>query len=311
MAEIYAFTASLGHNGLIDVFAIGDPGDDDSGTAVFPSRAAPGEQWPPRANVGIPDLGAIGLQSVAGPDRYGHILARAGGREAAKDHGDLWFRSAARTTTLRLAGAGPPPARGPGRPDDIRLDVRSHHRRGGRHHSDRAGPRHADGRIDLVGTANDIGDSRDIFYRARPASSTAWAAWSPLGDNNFDYQIVAAIARDGGLEVITPVDVIPEQGVEEIGMQHKRRHPDGTWTSWSRLGRPQGGFSQDITPVLILGPGGALELFAVSAAGAVWHNTQPAAGTWSGWAPLATRPGPSPVSPSPPARTAASTCAPP
>jgi hypothetical protein len=44
MAEIYAFTASLGHNGLIDVFAIGDPGDDDSGTAVFPSRAAPGEQ---------------------------------------------------------------------------------------------------------------------------------------------------------------------------------------------------------------------------------------------------------------------------
>jgi hypothetical protein len=45
MSEIYAFTASLGHNGLIDVFAIGDPGDDDSGTAVFLSRAAPGEQW--------------------------------------------------------------------------------------------------------------------------------------------------------------------------------------------------------------------------------------------------------------------------
>jgi hypothetical protein len=34
MPEIYAFTASPGHNGLIDVFAIGDPGDDDSGTAV-------------------------------------------------------------------------------------------------------------------------------------------------------------------------------------------------------------------------------------------------------------------------------------
>ena len=61
MSEIYAFTASPGHNGLIDVFAIGDPGDDDSGTAVFLSRAAPGGQWPPWANAGLPDLGAIGL----------------------------------------------------------------------------------------------------------------------------------------------------------------------------------------------------------------------------------------------------------
>ena len=84
MSEIYAFTASPGHNGLIDVFAIGDPGDDDSGTTVFLSRAAPGERWPPWASAGLPDLGAIGLQSIAGPDRYGHILARAGGREAAK-----------------------------------------------------------------------------------------------------------------------------------------------------------------------------------------------------------------------------------
>ena len=92
MPEIYAFTASPGHNGLVDVFAIGDPGDDDSGTAVFLSRAAPGGQWPPWANAGLPDLGAIGLQGIAGPDRYGHILARAAGREAAKDHGDLWFR---------------------------------------------------------------------------------------------------------------------------------------------------------------------------------------------------------------------------
>ena len=89
---------------------------------------------------------------------------------------------------------------------------------------------HADGRIDLVGTAGDDGDSRDIFYRARPASSTAWGTWSPLGNNNFDAAIVAAIATDGSLEVITPVDV-----GDEIGMQHKRRRPDGTWTSWSRL----------------------------------------------------------------------------
>ena len=68
MSEIYAFTASLGHNGLIDVFAIGDPGDDDSGTAVFLSRAVPGEQWPPWADAGVVD-GISG--SAANPDPLG------------------------------------------------------------------------------------------------------------------------------------------------------------------------------------------------------------------------------------------------
>ena len=38
--------------------------------------------------------------------------------------------------------------------------------------------------------------------------------------------------------------------------------------------------------MLIGGPKGALELFAISAAGTVWHDSQPAGGTWSGWAPL-------------------------
>jgi hypothetical protein len=145
---------------------------------------------------------------------------------------------------------------------------------------------HADGRIELAGTANDIGDSRDVFYRARPAGSITWGTWSPLGDNGFDGARVAAIARDGGLEIITPVDVFPGPGQEEIGMQHKRRHPDGTWTSWSRLGRPAGGFSEGTFPVLIGDPKGALELFAISGAGTVWHDSQPAGGTWSGWAPL-------------------------
>ena len=51
---------------------------------------------------------------------------------------------------------------------------------------------------------------------------------------------MAAIARDGGLEVVTPTDVFPGPGQEEIGMQHKRRNPGGTWTSWGRLGRPEG-----------------------------------------------------------------------
>jgi hypothetical protein len=169
---------------------------------------------------------------------------------------------------------------------------------------------HADGRIELFGTANDIGDSRDVFYRARPPGSTAWGAWSPLGDNGFDGELVAAIARDGGLEVVTPTDVFPGPGQEEIGMQHKRRNPNGTWTSWGRLGRPHGGFGEGITPALIPGPKGVLELFAISAAGTVWRNSQPAGGNWSGWLPWTMRAARSLVSPSPPARTAGSTCAP-
>ena len=42
----------------------------------------------------------------------------------------------------------------------------------------------------------------------------------------------------------------------------------------------------DVIPLLIRGPGGVLELFAVSAAGAVRQDSQPAADTWSGWTPL-------------------------
>jgi hypothetical protein len=64
MSEIHAFTASPGHHGLIDVFAIGDPGDDDSGTAVCrPGRPRAGEpvmargRLPPhRASPAPPEL---------------------------------------------------------------------------------------------------------------------------------------------------------------------------------------------------------------------------------------------------------------
>ena len=76
--------------------------------------------------------------------------------------------------------------------------------------------------IDLAGTANDIGDSRDVFYRARPPGSTAWGAWSPLGDNGFDGELVAAIARDGGLEVVTPTDVFPGPG-QEFRVGHRKQ----------------------------------------------------------------------------------------
>lgn len=271
MSPITSFTASLGHNGLIDVFAVSNPENIDS-TVWRARQKTPGGHWAAWANEGKPGRGAGWVQSVLDAEKHGHVLA-------VTDAAQLWFKE--RTPTDALSAWKPigGPAVKPAEiadpvPNDAWLFLAVW-----------AGV-HADGRIELAGTANDIGDSRDVFYRARPAGSTTWGTWSPLGDNGFDGALVAAIARDGGLEIITPVDVFPGPGQEEIGMQHKRRHPDGTWTSWSRLGRPAGGFSEGTFPVLIGGPKGALELFAISAAGTVWHDSQPAGGTWSGWAPL-------------------------
>lgn len=78
MSEISAFTASLGHNGRIDVFAIGAPGNDGNGTAVYLTRTAPGQPGSPWTSLGKPGVGAIGVQSITGPDGYGHLLARSG-----------------------------------------------------------------------------------------------------------------------------------------------------------------------------------------------------------------------------------------
>lgn len=277
MSPVTSFTASLGHNGMIDVFAVSNPRAIHS--AVWRARQrTPGGDWSAWVNEGKPGNGAGWLRSVLDADKHGHVLA-------VTDACQLWFKERTQTDSFSVwKPLGGPPVK-PAEiadpvPNDAWLFVEVW-----------AGV-HADGRIELAGTANDIGDSREVFYRARPPGSTAWGTWSPLGNNGFDGALVAAIARDGGLEVVTPVDVFPAQGGQEIGMQHKRRNPGGTWTSWSRLGRPAGGFGEGITPVLIPGPKGVLELFAISAAGTVWRNSQPAGGNWSGWAPLGDAGGP-------------------
>ena len=225
MSPITSFTASLGHNGLIDVFAVSNPDNIDS-TVWRARQKTPGGHWAAWANEGKPGRGAGSVQSVLDAEKHGHVLA-------VTDAAQLWFKE--RTPTDALSAWKPigGPAVKPAEiadpvPNDAWLFLAVW-----------AGV-HADGRIELAGTANDIGDSRDVFYRARPAGSTTWGTWYPLGDNGFDGALVAAIARDGGLEIITPVDAFPGPGQEEIGMQHKRRHPDGTWTSWSRL-RPASG----------------------------------------------------------------------
>jgi hypothetical protein len=273
MSEIYAFTASLGHNGLIDVFAIGDPGDDDSGTAVFLSRAAPGEQWSPWADAGVPDLGVIGLQSIASPARYGHILARAGGHEAAKDYGDLWFRECGENDDFSdWQGLGLPTPAAPG--DPMIFGWMSGATTG------------EDGTIDVVGYADSTRHGAGMFIRSRLNPAASWGDWAALPENDSAYGPIFCIADDRGLDIITQVNVQPPGQGQQSGLSHLRRRSDFSWTDWELLDPVSGGFNPDIAPVLAYGSGGEdLNLFAVSTDNVVWHSIATEDG-WSEWLSL-------------------------
>ena len=87
MFPITSFTASLGHDGNIDIFALSlspqtPPGQ---GVAVFRIRQKKaGGDWQPWENVGKPGHGAVGVRSITDLDGHGHTLVD----NAA---GYLWF----------------------------------------------------------------------------------------------------------------------------------------------------------------------------------------------------------------------------
>ena len=134
----------------------------------------------------------------------------------------------------------------------------------------------ADGRLDVAATANGETTGRDVWRRSRTAPDADWGPWRSLGGSDFFDDVVAATAADGGLDIVTPVVFIAGIASQEIDMSHRRRGPGGTWTDWALLGRLSGGFSEDVTPVVTANSDGRLELFAVSARGAVWHRWQTA-----------------------------------
>jgi hypothetical protein len=272
MPAITSFTTALGYNGLIDIFALSDP--QGAGATVWRARQeTAGGGWSAWSDEGKPGSGAHLLRSVLDADRHGHVLVLTG-------DGHPWFKERGPADDFSLwEDLGAPaispattPAAGdvPGPWGFISM----------------WGAAHADGRIDVAGTAESDND-RGIFYRSRPIGSTAWMDWYPLGDNDFDGDIVAAVADDDSLEVATPV-AVPDPGTNGetvIGMSHRRQDPDGTWASWATLG-PQigGGFTDDITPALTAGPGGRLRLFAVAAANSqVWEDQQNANHKFYGW----------------------------
>ena len=277
MFSITSFTASLGHDGNIDIFALAlspqaQPGQ---GAPVFRIRQKKaGGDWRPWANAGKPGHGAVEVRGITDIDGHGHVLA-----DGAAGH--LWFNERRADDTFSgWQPLGVPPL-DPARsdfPGDAWAFI------------DMWGVTRTDGQIDVAGAAGS-NTGRGIFLRTRPAHATSWTPWSPLlGNNDFFGYIVAATDYRGGLDIITPLAV----SADAVGLSHKRRLPNGTWTDWTKLGTPPGGLSVDITPVLVTGADSplGLELFAVSVDNTIWHNAQTAAGDWSDWASLGNTGGP-------------------
>jgi len=268
MSEISAFTASLGHNGRIDVVAIGALGNDGNGTAVYLTRTAPGQPGSPWTDLGKPGVGAIGVQSITGPDGYGHLLARSGDYQlwvnVREDNDDFYG----------WAELGFPP---PAAPDDpMVFGWMSGATVGGY------------GTIDVVGFADSSRHGTGMFIRSRLNAADRFGDWIALPENDPADGPIACIADDDrGLDIVTRVNNVslPGEGPES-GLCHLRRLPDFTWTDWELLEPVKGGFNQFIAPVLAYGGGGEdLNLFAVAADNTVWHSVATKDG-WSEWLSL-------------------------
>lgn len=223
MPAITSFTTALGYNGLIDIFALSDP--QGIGATVWRARQkTAGGDWEAWVDEGKPGPGAFRLRNVLDADRHGHVLAQT-------QDAQLYFKERGPSDDFSpWEELGVPPfVPGPPLPGVAQVpnDVWGFF--------SMCGAVHSDGRIDVVGTVNDIGNTRDVFYRSRPAGGTAWADWYELGDNDFIGDIVAAIADDDALDVATPAAFFVYQGdqtVQETGMSHRRLGADGTWSPW-------------------------------------------------------------------------------
>jgi hypothetical protein len=303
MSEVTSFTASLGRNGLIDVFATGPPGPaaagaGKAGAKVWHARQkAPDGDWSAWSDEGKPGIGAVDVRSIVDADGHGHVLALAGG-------GHMWFKE--RKPDDAFTGwqdlGVPPPVSGE---KWLFTGI--------------CGAIGPGGRIDVAGTARHPASSGpSIFVRSRPAPGASGSPWRQLpGDETALDLIYAATTADNSLDIMVPVNVFlgpdPSLAGTEIGLSHALHDSHGVWTDWKSLDRPAGvgGFAADFA--LTTGSRGhrALNLFGGSVNDLIWHSSQNANDDWSAFVSLATRGSSLPASRSPGTRTARSTCAPP
>lgn len=273
MSEVTSFTASLGRNGLIDVFAVGPPGPSTAGsgtagTKVWRARQkAPDGDWSAWSDAGKPGIGAIDVRSIVDADGHGHVLALAGG-------GHMWFKERGPGddfTEWQDLGV-PPPVSGK---KWLFMGI--------------CGAIGPGGRIDVAGTARTDSDF-GIFVRSHPAPGASWSPWSQLpGDETARDDIYAATTADNALDILVPVNVFlgpdPSSAGTEIGISHALRDSHGAWTDWKSLRRPAGGFSSGqfaVTTGSRLHR--ALDLFGAS--DLIWHSSQDASDDWSAFVSL-------------------------
>ena len=278
MSKITSFTASLGHNGLIDVFAVGPPGPTTAGTVVDGTKVwrarqkAPDGDWSPWSDAGHPGKGAIDVKSIVDADGHGHVLALAGG-------GHMWFmeRKPGDDFAAWQDLGVPPPASGK---KWLFTGI--------------CGAIGPGGCIDVAGTAQTEGavdGDFGIFVRPRPAPGASGSPWDLRpGDKTALTFIYAATTAGNNLDILVPVNVPlgpgPDAVPKKIGISHALRNPHGAWTDWISISprRPAGGFIAQFA--LTTGSRGhrALDLFGVGEL--IWHSTQGADDKWSDFGSL-------------------------
>ena len=267
MSEITSFTASLGHNGLIDVFAVGLPGPTSAGrgkagTKVWHARQkAPDGDWSPWSDAGHPGMGAIDVRSIVDADGHRHVLALAGG-------GRMWFRERKSDDDFTA-----PTWQDLGVPQPV----------SGKNwlFTSICGAIGPSGRIDVAGTAaTDNLALRSIFVRPRPAPGASGNPWRQLPENQTALaSIYAATTAGGSLDILVPVTARPGPA---LGMSQALRDSRGAWIDWTSLD-PRWGFTG-----FALSTGSrshpALDLFGLSG-DRIWHSSRDA-NDWSAFARL-------------------------
>ena len=156
MFPITSFTASLGHDGNIDIFALAlsPQAPQGQGTTVFRIRQKKaGGDWQPWADAGKPGHGAVGVRSITDITGHGHVLAE----DAA---GYLWFNERRPDDTFSGWQALDVPPPDPGSPSNAWGFI------------DMWGVTRTDGQID-VARAADSDTDRCVFLRTRPAHATS------------------------------------------------------------------------------------------------------------------------------------------
>jgi hypothetical protein len=281
MSEVTSFTASLGHNGLIDVFAVGLPGPTSAGQGVAGTKVwharqkAPDGDWSPWSDAGHPGRGAIDVRSIVDADGHGHVLALAGG-------GHMWFLERKPDddfTAPKWQDLGvPPPVSGK---KWLFVGI--------------CGALGPGGRIDVAGAAQtrDPGTDIDagIFVRSRPAPGASWSPWLQLPGDETAQTIYAATTADNSLDILVPVSVFDGPAPTGIGMSYARRDPHGVWTDWKLIDPSPAGF----TGIFAMTTGSrghrALDLFGASGEPDIWHSPQNASG-WLAFVKLGNTAGP-------------------